>query len=232
MSNKKLSKKETLEVIYTVIVNGYDKIFNKLLDESYKYSIKSHMSEKKDDPFTYFTITETKNPKNIIDTKGLLLGFHEAGSDMFTVNTLISGIIKDKFIELAKVLDFNKDITNIISDLFNKNIIEIENKFIQILPYLISIIYLPSNNNVIRFQTDMHGKLLCTYFLIFDFPLKITKKDITDVDTTLSLLNIASSSFTFERSKGAKKNIKNNSKYKSLSKYIKSKNIKKNTNKK
>lgn len=62
-----------------------------------------------------------------------------------------------------------------------------------------------SDNNVIRFQKNVDDKLLCTYFLIFDFHLTVTKEKQQDIDTTLSLLNISSVIFTFERLKVLKR---------------------------
>ena len=184
---EKIDKKTTIETIYGVLYARYKQIYEKLEKMNLNYGIKSDKDmNKPDKPVKHFILTKGKK---VIKSQGIHFGTMR--DNVFYWDATIKTMIKDVFIKFATDYKIDKQIIEVlIESLFVDNVNEsINDKTIEIIPYVVSLIYMHTNANVVRMTTsatsdDAH------YFLLMNFPLKISKKDITTFNTSISMLNM------------------------------------------
>jgi hypothetical protein len=171
----KISIDELLNKIYGIICDGYRNVFQKLEDLGAEYTIKSEKSDKPaNSEIGTFYVTKDKNT---IHSRGIYFGtMHE---NKFFWNDKTSGILKDIFVEFMGEHNVNKKIVDIlIESLFSWHMNEsINDESIEIIPYIISMMYNDKTSNVVKFATGPDAKDT-HYFLLLDFPLKLTKNDL------------------------------------------------------
>lgn len=225
MSNKmKMTKKEFTDIIYSFIVISGKDLFNEINKNSLKYNIESKIGDNK---IINFRISDDRTS---FSTTGFLLGIVK--DKEFLWSRSVIEFLKEQFIVFTKDIKLGKNATDIIKKLFEDDVLKLTEKYLLIIPYLITTMFAYSDINVIEFESEIDNKTIKSYMIIKDFPIKVDKKYIKKSDEGLSLMLLTDDVAEISRNKKnlnkkIKKSLLKRASKNISKKFIDTKNIKK-----
>jgi hypothetical protein len=170
------------DTMYGILLT-YKNIFNFIINDSLKYDF---MIDPTYDMFIFNDITlVNKQSKKDITSKVVIIG--QLNKNIFTWNNSIRQYMETIFFDFVKSYNINDNTVHALLPLFGEDKIRFEDKYKEIIPYLISLIFDNNKSNVLRFKSSNTNNDFCYVFI--NNNIDIPKKVIDDKNILISTFN-------------------------------------------